>query len=467
MRAALLNNPDGFPQHLKVREIAQPEVGQDGVLIKVAACSICGTDVKKYFQGHKLIKSYPIIPGHEFSGVIAEVGPRAKEFQIKQEDKIETRHFREGERVVVAPVVACEVCPNCLGGRPEACEYREDIGFNYNGGFAEYMVVPYKILKKTIPAIYSVPVGISLFEAALAEPWACAIHAQQKIVRHLSWDKETKSYSLRRGIYPGDTVVIIGGGPLGCMHAELAKSFGAEKVILAQRSVHKLELARQMGIADFYVNNSKAGELEKEIRKITRGGKADIVITSCSTGQAQKEAFAMVKKGGFISFFGGVNEKLVDIPTNEIHYNGPLVGGTSGASPYHLGMALELMAQGKIDSLKYITHVLGLGYLERVFLLKGLPRRDFAGFADWKTSSESLLQEKGREFFDFLDEGKMGDNLPVKLQGYKNSIIKAMVFPRLPNEAGIIWLGALDDQPKKQKLEELYKKDGREDKYES
>ena len=109
------------PKRLVVKEREIPEIGEGDILVKVAACAVCGTDVKKYFRGHRLIKSYPIVPGHELSGEIVAVGRRAREIEVKTDRGREIREFYEGERVVIAPVIACERCRNCVEGRYELC----------------------------------------------------------------------------------------------------------------------------------------------------------------------------------------------------------------------------------------------------------------------------------------------------------------------------------------------------------
>jgi L-iditol 2-dehydrogenase len=458
MYAALLNNPRDFPQHFEVKAIPRPKCGKNDILIKVAVCAVCGTDVKKYFKGHQLIKSYPIIPGHELAGTIVKVGSQVRKFKVDTGLEVEKRYYREGDRVVVAPVIACEKCQSCKEHRPEACENREDIGFNYNGGFAEYMLVPETILKKRIPAIYFIPDNVSFGAAALAEPWACAIHAQKKVFRYGPWIKTKSEYSAIKGIHPGDVVVVIGGGPLGCMHAELAKISGAKMVVIAQRSAYKLKLAQAMKVADYYLDDSPERILEEQVLNLTHGRKADVVVTACSTAKAQRQALNIVKKGGFISLFGGIPDKLVQIPTNEIHYNGPLIGGTSGALPYHLGVALNLMAEGKIDSLKYITHLLDLESLEKILLIKGLPRKDMPGFISLEESVNTMQREKGQDFFDFLREDEYGidQSLDIFLQvgRFKDSVLKALVAPSLLG-AGLVSFTRLTNLEKREKLEEL------------
>ena len=312
--------------------------------------------MKKYFRGHRLIKSYPIVPGHELSGEIVAVGKRAREIEVKTDGRREIRGFHEGERVVIAPVIACENCRNCLEGLPESCSFREDFGFNYDGGFEEYTVIPERLLKKKINPVISIPKNVPFYMAAISEPFACALHAHKKLVRPGKWDVQREEYGMIWGIREGDVVVVIGGGPLGCMHAELAKISGAEIVIIAQHSEGRLEMIKRLGVADRYVLNRSTEDLVDAIDELTDGRGADVVITATSSIVAQLQALKTARQGGVVSFFGGVNRDLVEIPTNKIHYNGPFITGTSGASPHHIPIILRLMAEGKLDATKYITH---------------------------------------------------------------------------------------------------------------
>ena len=102
------------PRILKIKEKEIPKIGESDILVKIAACAICGTDEKKYHMGHKLIRSYPIVPGHEISGEIVKVGKKAREFEVKKENKKEIRRYSEGDRIVIAPVISCESCINCI-----------------------------------------------------------------------------------------------------------------------------------------------------------------------------------------------------------------------------------------------------------------------------------------------------------------------------------------------------------------
>lgn len=448
MRCAVLERPRVW----KVKEREIPKVGDGDILIRVAACAICGTDVKKYFLGHRLIKSYPVVPGHELSGEIVAVGKKVREFDVEVDGRKETRTFKEGDKVVIAPVIACEKCVNCKEGRPESCSFREDFGFNYDGGFEEYTLVPEKLLRKKISPVIHVPEGVPLYMAALSEPFACALHAHKKLVRPGKWNRKKEAYEFVYGITKDDVVVVIGGGPLGCMHAELAKSSRCTAVVIAQRSEWRLEKAKKLGVADHFVLNKTTEHLVDSVNALTDGRGADVVITATSNPVAQVQAMKIVRQGGVISFFGGVNKETVEIPTNKIHYNGPFITGTSGASPYHIPIILRLMAEGKIDATKYITHLLGLHDLEKVLLSSGIPTFE---------TLDNVISAYGKEYFSFLSNKDLGlgdfETLADKIKAFKGSILKALVVPSLPEESSIMPLSNMSPEEKRMTLINIVK----------
>jgi len=434
MRAARFYGPGKY----RVEDIPDPLCGPGDIVIRVAANAICGTDVKSFFSGHSLIKNYPVITGHEFAGTVVQVGSKARRYAVETLSGRDERSFSEGVPVVVAPVVACEQCTNCKRGLFEACTNREDIGFKYDGGNAQLMRVPEELLWKQVPPVFPVPRGVPLWAAAVCEPIACAIHAQQKIHRFGTWDAKARKYESRTGILPGDLVVVIGGGPLGDVHCELARAAGAT-VILAQRSQEKLDVARSIGIAHHYVLNT-GGRLEEMVSKQTGGDGVDVVITACPDPGAQSQAVRICRKGGCVTLFGSVpkapsGEEVVPMPTNAIHNNGPSIYGTSGASPWHLPIALELMAQGKIAPENYVTHVLPLDSLELMLRIRGMNTR---------AEYDRALAECGAGCFDFLAKKEHGvadaQDGYERVMKFKGSIMKALCAPSLPATQPIISL---------------------------
>jgi L-iditol 2-dehydrogenase len=291
---------------------------------------------------------------------------------------------------------------------------------------------------------------VPLWAATLCEPVACAIHAQQKIHRFGAWDRKARRYESATGVGTGDLVVVIGGGPLGDIHCELAKATGAT-VLLAQRSPEKLELARRLGIADHYVLNQQ-GALEEAVSKLTGGDGADIVITACPDPQAQPQAINICRKGGCVTLFGSIpkataGEPTVPIPTNVIHNNGPAIHGTSGASPYHLPIALEMMAQKRISPENYVTHVLPLEALELMLRIRGMADRE---------EYDRTRSACGQACFDFLAQSD--DGVARASDGYqramrfRGSIMKALCAPSLPANQPILSLADLTPAQRRERL---------------
>jgi len=315
---------------LQVKEVKIPKCPADGILIKVEACAICGTDVKIYRFGHRLIKP-PRITGHELAGTIVEVGKKVE-------------GYKKGNRITVAPAIPCGNCYYCRKGIQDRCDNLTAIGYHYDGGFAEYMVVPSPAIRND--CVNVIPENLSFEEAALTEPLACAINCQE-ISR----------------VKLGDTVVVIGAGPLGCLHTELAKSLGAVKVIMVELLAQRLKLSRISG-SDVYIDASKQDPV-KQVLEETNGRGAEVIITACPSGKAQEQALEMVSKKGNINFFGSLpkGRSVIRFDSNIVHYKECYVAGTEGSTPLQNRLALNLIASGKIHTKKYITHRLPLSKL--------------------------------------------------------------------------------------------------------
>lgn len=312
---------------MKVKDIPLPTCGADEIVIKVAACAVCGTDVKVYHHGHKHIRP-PRVTGHEIAGTVVEVGKNVKE-------------FRPGDRVAIAPAVPCGECRFCRRGIQGMCDNLLAIGYQWDGGFAEYMAVPARAVKNG--CVNKVPENMSLEEAALAEPLACCINAQE-----LAW------------VGLGQTVVVIGAGPIGCFHVQLARANGATKVILVDISPERLAMARIVQ-PDAAIDASTTDPIQ-QVLKLTDGDGADVVITACSSGKAQEQALHMVAKRGVVNFFGGLpkDNPYIQFDSNLTHYREFYVIGNHGSSPRHNQLAINLIASGKINARSLISHRLGI-----------------------------------------------------------------------------------------------------------
>jgi L-iditol 2-dehydrogenase len=318
MKAAVLKKIED----MSIEEVDIPFPGNNEIVIKVSSCSICGTDIKVFHHGHRLIV-FPRITGHEVSGTVSAVGKNVKD-------------IKEGTRVAVAPAIPCGRCYYCRKGYQTMCDNLKAIGYHYNGGFAEYMLVPEDAVRNG--CVNKIPDNVSFEEASIAEPLACVINGQ----------------SLSR-IETGDTVLVLGAGPIGCLHAELAKNTGAGKVILADISPERVNSAEFTGST--LVDMSKM-DIKKVVSELTDGRMADRVIVAVGAPQPQEMALELVAKRGSVNYFGGLPKEkpFVNFNSNLLHYGEFFVTGTHGSTPIHNRIALDMLSSGKINAKKYITH---------------------------------------------------------------------------------------------------------------
>ncbi len=309
------------------RPIPSPKKGE--LLIKVKSCAICGTDIKVFHHGHKHIV-FPRVTGHELSGIIEKIGEGVKQ-------------FREGDRVAVAPAIPCGECYFCRKGWQSMCDNLKAIGYHFDGGFAEYMIVPDVAVRNG--CVNKIPENVDFDQAALAEPLACVINGQQ----------------LSR-VELGDTVLILGAGPIGCLHAELARNIGAAKVILADVVQQRLDMA---AFTKAITVNSKEKDIKKFVAEITEGRMADRVIVAVGLPEVQEQSLELVAKRGSVNFFGGLPKEapFARLNTNILHYGESFVIGTHGSTPLHNKMALELIASGKFHINEYISKKMSLEQL--------------------------------------------------------------------------------------------------------
>ncbi len=323
MKAAILREVG----RMEIADVPVPKCPPDGLLIRVHACAVCGTDVKVYRHGHRLIIP-PRITGHELAGEIVEVGKNVAGHEV-------------GQPVAVAPAVPCGRCRYCRRGIQTMCDNLTAIGYMYDGGFAEFMAVPR--LAVANGCVNPIANGVSYEEACLSEPLACCINAQE-----LAW------------VGLGQTVAVIGAGPIGCLNVQVARARGATRIILIDISSQRLGLAGWVG-ADISLNSQKE-DAAKRIMEETNGVGADVVIVACSSGKAQEQALTMVAKRGVVNFFGGLpkDNPHINFDSNLVHYREFYVIGNHGSTPRQNAAALDLIGSGKIDARSLITHRLSI-----------------------------------------------------------------------------------------------------------
>jgi len=320
---------------LGIKEVKDPVLLNNSVLIEVRACAICGSDLRIVYGIDRRAR-FPMIIGHEMAGIVKQVG-----------EKVDS--FSKGDKVTVAPGVSCGKCSMCKRGVKNLCENMIPIGYSHPGGFAQYMVPP--SLALTEGFVNKIPHNLSLDKASMAELLACCINGQEILQ-----------------VTSDDTVAVIGAGPAGCMHVELCYTKGCKKIILIQRSQPRLDIAKERFHAHVYVDSSREDATEIVLEE-TGGFGVDVVIVAAPSGEAQKQAFEMVSKRGRVSFFGGLPHERseVKIDTNLIHYKECFVVGASSSTGEQNREALSILSQGKIKAEEFITDVFALDRIEEAF----------------------------------------------------------------------------------------------------
>lgn len=317
------------PQNIKYEETMIKPLSEGEILVKVESALTCGTDVKTYRRGHPvLIKSVPSGFGHEFAGTVAKLGKGVTKFKV-------------GDRVVAANSAPCGECFFCKREEYNLCEHLDLL----NGAYAEYIVVPQRIVEKNTLIL---PERLSFDKAAFCEPLANVVHGVE-----------------RTGIKPGDTVGIIGIGPIGLMFARLAKLKGA-KVITAGRNPIKLKLAEEFAQADEVVDLKKYPNPEKIFKSFTEEGKGlDIAVECVGLPEIWERIFECVRPGGTVHFFGGCKSgSKVTFDTTRLHYSDIKLMSVFHHTPKYFRMALDLIASGDVEVEKLITGTLPLNKLE-------------------------------------------------------------------------------------------------------
>jgi len=303
---------------VRIEQIPIPRIGAGEVLLRIRAALTCGTDLKVYRQGfHARMIVPPAVFGHELAGIVEAVGSGVES-------------FTPGMRVVAANSGPCNKCFFCERHLANLCE---DLQF-INGAYAEFIKIPERIVRQNLLIL---PDDLGFQEAALVEPLACVIRAVEETA-----------------IAEGDTVVVIGLGPIGLMFVQLLKSFGATVIAVGKRG-NQLSLAEEMGAA--YVLNSTDLNVVEKVRTITNGRRgADVVIEAVGRTETWQQAMGMVRRGGTINLFGGCPSGThIPLDTTLIHYSEITIKASFHHTPRHIREALDAIHRGEIRPLELIT----------------------------------------------------------------------------------------------------------------
>ena len=325
------------PGDVRLEDIPEPECGEREIKIKVKNCSTCGTDVKIYANGHVNITRVTTM-GHEVAGEIVEVGSRAR------------GNFQVGQRVQCIAAVPCGKCYECEKGWMAVCQNQTSMGYQYDGGFAEYMIIPEQVL--AVDGLNIIPDTVGYDEASAAEPFACAINAQEQL-----------------GIEAGDFVVIFGAGPIGCMHTRIARGVHkVGKIAMVDINSQRLKMSAEAVKPDFIIDSSQVDVVD-EVMKLTGGRGADVVITATPANITQEQAIAMAARNGRISFFGGLpkNDPTITCDSNLVHYRQLHIHGANGSAPEHNRRALAYIASGQVPVKDLITRHIKLADVMSAF----------------------------------------------------------------------------------------------------
>jgi L-iditol 2-dehydrogenase len=330
VRAAIWNGPGS----MEVGSAPDAECPEDGVLLRVLACGVCGTDVRSFYNGDRRIEP-PWVLGHEISGEVLEIGPRA-------EAEVDAMGIAVGEAVHCISTLWCGRCRMCRSGAENLCINGELMGFDHPGAYAERVAIPNIALKN----LFRIPQGLSAEHATFADPLSDVICGHKDIDIGLD-----------------DVVVVIGAGPVGTAHAALARLQGAGQVLLLETTPRRLELAQAI-LGDermAYVDTSDR-DGNAAVKRATSGFGADVVIVACSSDIAQQESMEMAAPRGRVLFFGGLPKGTshISFPSNVLHYREVQVHGSYASRHQDQVRALDMLASDAGGICSIVSDVIGL-----------------------------------------------------------------------------------------------------------
>ena len=325
MKAFVITAPNDYGY----QEFPDPAINDDEVLIKSRASGICHSDYELISGQYIIPFTYPVIPGHEWSGEVVEVGKNVS-------------RFKPGDRVVGECVVGCGSCPICQSGNFTNCPTSDHFGFTINGAHAEY-------LKAKPEWLHKIPDSVSFKQAALIEPFSVAYHG----------------IYANGGTDASETVAVLGGGPIGQAAVAAASAMGA-RVVLVEPLAHRQSVGLALGAAE--VVNPLTTDVAEAVRSMTGGFGADLVIESAGVDASLASALDLPRNNGRISFIGINIGRKISVEFGKIQIRGLQIKGMVG-SPYVWERCISFLAQSGKDISPIVTHEFKLDQVEDAFAL--------------------------------------------------------------------------------------------------
>jgi len=317
------------PRKLELREIPIPKINPEDILVKIHLATTCGTDLKTYKRGHHEIPQGSIF-GHELVGEVVKVGEKVSQ-------------FKTGMRVIPHNSAPCGKCYLCKHGQGNLCT---SILFNF-GAFAEYARIPGRIVDINT---FEIPSTCSYEDVAVLEPLSTVVHGQRLL-----------------NIAPGDTLALIGTGPIGLLHLQMALNSGVSTVIAVDISDTRLEVAKKLGAQ--HIINAKNSDPVDTIMSLTNGMGTDVSIEATGTVPGWQSALKAARKGGKVLWFGGLKpEDKLDLAVHHIHYNETTIFNSHHSTPLDVSIAFQLLTTGKVNGKDLISAVMPLEQVEDALL---------------------------------------------------------------------------------------------------
>ena len=323
------------PKTIEIIDIPIPSVPDDGLLMQVKACGICGSDIRRWKEG-----SPPgvegVTAGHEASGIVVEAGKSVSRFVV-------------GDAISVAPDIHCGICYFCRRGLYNLCDNLKLLGITpgYPGALAEYLLLTGEMLQNGI--VHKMPKDIDFQSAAFAEPCCSVLSSHNKMGNSLN-----------------QVIVVLGSGPIGCLHVVIGKSRGA-RVIVSEPSTERRGIVQKFKPS--HIINPLDEDVVQTVRKLTDGIGADVVVCANPVASTQSQAIEMVRKGGRVALFGGLPKAspLTTLDANRIHYGEITVAGDFSYHPSIHELALELLHNNTIPAHQFITRSYTLNQIGKAF----------------------------------------------------------------------------------------------------